>query len=183
MSEEKKIDGLETPDFRLATDEQRVFEKMEGQNKYQMMKLWFQELVRTSDPSAKFDANVGLTATKFKMGLYQQENKAELVDLILEGEYPSNFLTQVRNLIEDHPEISREAAYLNSLKVFYLTHERWPYIAELNRQVIEDHPEAFPNIRISDNESLSDDERKMFRRIRKKLNIDWLPEGKIGLKN
>jgi hypothetical protein len=183
MSIEKKFNGLETPDFRLATDEQRVFEKMGGQNKYQMMKLWFQELVRTSDPSAKFDANVGLTATKFKMGLYQQENKAELVDLILEGEYPSNFLTQVRNLIEDHPEISREAAYLNSLKVFYLTHERWPYIAELNRQVIEDHPEAFPKIEIQNNGSLSDDERKMFRRIRKKLNIDWLPEGRIGLKN
>jgi hypothetical protein len=180
---EKAIEELETPDFRLATDERRRLEKMEGTDAYQMMKLWFHELVRCSDPKGCYDPNVGLTATKFKMGLYPQESKAELVDLILSGEYPEDFLSQVRSLIRDQPEISQESAYLNSLKVFYLSNGRWPCISELDRQAVDDHPEVFHSIQIKDGKSLSPDERRMFRRIRKRLGIDWLPQGKTGPKN
>lgn len=180
---EKMIEDLETPDFRLATDEKRRLEKMEGADAYQMMKLWFHELVRCSDPKGRYDSNVGLTATKFKMGIYTQEGKAEIVDLILSGDCPEDFLSQVRSLIKDQPEISQESAYLNSLKVFYLTHERWPSITELDRQAVDDHPEVFHSIQIKDGESLSPDERRMFRRIRKRLGIDWLPQGKTGPKN
>lgn len=173
------IETLETPDFRLATDEWRELDGMEGSDRYQMMKLWYHEMIRASDPHGRHDPNVALTATKFKMKVYPQESKAELVDLILSGEFPEDFLSEVRRLIAEFPKISRRSAYLNSLKVFYLSNGRWPCKTELNRQASEDHPEVFPQMTDGD---FSDNEKKMFRRLRNELGIDWLPEGKTGPK-
>lgn len=173
----KKIEKLETPDFTLASDERRSLESAEGPDLYQLLKLWHHEMIRCSDPQGRHDPNVALSATKFKMGIYPTEAKAELVDLVLAGEYPKNFLADVRSLMENWPEVSREAAYLNSLKVFYLTERRWPSITELDRQASEDHPEVFPQL---EDGPFGPDERRMFRRLRKKLGIDWLPEGQNG---
>ena len=186
--QQKAIDHLETPDFRLASDERRVLDNIEGSDRYQMMKLWFHEMIRYSDPNGRHEANVALTATKLKMGVYSPKDKAEMVDRILSDDLPDSFLADVKSLVRDCPDLSREAAYLNALKVFFLSNERWPCITELDRLAFEDHPEAFPNVKgeTSPDEkakTFSPDERRMFRRLRKKLGIDWLPKGEVGPKN
>lgn len=180
----RAIEQLEHPDFETNPQMEafarsafgREMTKQEWIDLWRVLGLAVDRELRKVDPQARNDPNAASVASGMKRGAFKDEHKIDLMNRLLEGQLPEKFLATVERLYSADGN-SKEGAYLDALIEFYLTEGKWPNAHALDHHAIALHPEVFP---LKGIDGISNDERKAFRRLRKNLEIDWLPEGKSG---
>lgn len=181
---EKAIEILKHPDFEITPEMEAMASANGGEmtvenwvNVFRIAGLAADEIRRQTDPQGRNDPSAALIAADLKRNVFQDKDKVELIDQMMKGELPKNFVATVERLASAPDADSKERAYLNSLINFYLENGEWPHAHALDHHAIALHPQLFPLKKV---DKVSSDERKAFRRLRKNLDIDWLPKGPSG---
>jgi hypothetical protein len=145
------------------------FNSPEGQDFFKTLRLVDEAQRRVVDPNGR---NNPIAARVAIGGL----DGSDLIDLLMGGHLPSDFLAAVERMAAAPAQETRESCYLRALIDLRLSSDDWPTKAEATRHAIALFPAIFEGIADIGNDS----SKKAWRRLRQKLGVDWLIDGDGG---